>query len=450
MAGIGDIFAEVGAAEAAWRAYRQAETVASQDRFLIFYLSVVKADLLRQQGNTAQARATLTSARPQAGASPFEEAFWSLAAGKVAFTEGRWDEAAEHFRQAASVFEAGEQRVEAFQALMYLGAALHARQDKTGSRDCAHRAFAVAEPVESWHPLAVAVRELRPFLKVLEKDADVGTRVVALLEHLDRFEQRLPTIRRELRAHTTAVAPPSPRLVIRTLGHTSVYRGNRLLTISDWQTQTARDLFFCVLVHPDGLTKEAIGELIWPEANLRRLKLRFKNTLYRVRRAVGSNAIVFDGERYFFNRELDYEYDVERFQEHLQQSRQAATWEERVSALMAAVELYDGPFLPNVDGVWVWPLREQLRQAFLTAVLELAEHHLEAGDLSAALKWCQRALAEDPCLEEAHRLAMRVYAAMGNRAAVVRQFELCRQALLQEVNVPPSPQTEDLFRALTR
>jgi hypothetical protein len=45
---------------------------------------------------------------------------------------------------------------------------------------------------------------------------------------------------------------------------------------------------------------------------------------------------------------------------------------------------------------------------------------------------------------------MRAHAALGNRAAIVRQFESCRQALLNEVNVPPSSQTVTLYETLMR
>jgi DNA-binding SARP family transcriptional activator len=80
----------------------------------------------------------------------------------------------------------------------------------------------------------------------------------------------------------------------------------------------------------------------------------------------------------------------------------------------------------------------------------LAEIHLEASEYRLALDYCQRALTEDSCLEEAHRLAMRAHAALGNRAAVVRQFESCQEALLNEVNFPPSSQTVTLYETLMR
>jgi DNA-binding SARP family transcriptional activator len=89
-----------------------------------------------------------------------------------------------------------------------------------------------------------------------------------------------------------------------------------------------------------------------------------------------------------------------------------------------------------------------MRQTYLDTALYLADLIFQRGESDRALDWCQRVLAEDSCFEEAHRLAMRIYAATGNRAGVARQYSLCRKALHEEVAAPPSPQTEDLYALL--
>ncbi len=55
---------------------------------------------------------------------------------------------------------------------------------------------------------------------------------------------------------------------------------------------------------------------------------------------------------------------------------------------------------------------------------------------------------EDPCHEAAHRLAMRVHAARGNRPEIVQQYERCKQHLQLHLDVIPSPETKTLFKQL--
>jgi DNA-binding SARP family transcriptional activator len=74
--------------------------------------------------------------------------------------------------------------------------------------------------------------------------------------------------------------------------------------------------------------------------------------------------------------------------------------------------------------------------------------YFERNDLTAALEYCQSALDEEPSLEEAHRLAMRIHGARGNRAGVIRQYEQCKLILKKEINASPSPETVSLYEVL--
>jgi len=217
---------------------------------------------------------------------------------------------------------------------------------------------------------------------------------------------------------------------------------------ADWQAQVTRDLFFLLLGDPRGWSKEALGELLWPGATPAQLKLRFKNTVYRLRRTLQQEVILFESETYRFNRALDYEYDVEQFQEQLNQATELTSPKKRIKALQSAWQLYQGDYLPGISTTWVQIERERLRQSFLGAGLQLARLQLEAGQAGQALDVATRLIAADAHLEEAYRIAMQAQAAAGNRPAIARLYEKLAQSLSQEPGSRPSPQTESLYHSL--
>ena len=178
------------------------------------------------------------------------------------------------------------------------------------------------------------------------------------------------------------------------------------------------------------------------------MKLRFKNDLYRLRHALGQDVIIFENNQYSFNRLLDFEYDVENFETHLAKARVAATSEKKITYLGAAAALRQGSYLKDVDATWALAERERLEQACLEALKQLAELNFQSGNLPEALQACQGALIIDSCQEDLHRLAMQLHARMGDRLAVIWQYQACREALRTELDLPISEETELLYQRL--
>jgi ATP/maltotriose-dependent transcriptional regulator MalT/DNA-binding SARP family transcriptional activator len=441
LTSIGDLYADLDALDAALTAYYQAYETARRidDRFLLLYVGLAEAGVARSRGELAQARELIGLAAhlTQQGNSDFEQGLYQLEAGRLALAEGNTLEAIAHLEGAAHRFDNGGQRLEGARVHLYLALAYQEAKDEKVLVDHLKCAFQLAAELESQHPMIVTGREVKGLLNATQSDPMLGRQVSRLLKQIAEFEQNIPTLRRRLRRQASAVPFGSPKLNIQAFGGIQVSVDGKPVGNSDWQGQAARELFFYLLTYPDGLTKEIVGTIIWPESSPSQLKLKFKNAIYRLRQALGTEAVMFDEDRYQFNRTLDYEYDVETFTRKLAQAQAATDRDEQVSTYQAAVGIYKGPYLPEAEGEWAWWERERLRQAHVEAIVRLAQLHLEAGRHATALEYCQLALTEDSCLEEAHRLAMSAHAAMGNRAAVVRQYKRCQQTLEEEVNVPP-------------
>jgi DNA-binding SARP family transcriptional activator len=330
---------------------------------------------------------------------------------------------------------------------------LAAAYEQTGHRDeaCAQIREVLPGGTTSNHVLLVTIRQANPWLKELQADKQIGRHLAGLFEKSQRLTARLPSIRRTLRRHAQSIQVPPASLAIRAFGRPEVSVNGRQLTMSDWRTQSVRDLFFFFLLNQEMVTKEQLWDSLWPDtSDPQILKVRFKNEIYRLRRAAGKNVIVFEEEYYCFNRALDYEYDVEAFDSHILRARKAEDTNTRIAHLQKAVDLATGPYLVDVDADWAVPERERLNQLYLSALEELAQLYLETNQLDLCLRICKAVLEKDPYHEVIYQMEMRAYAALGDRAAVARRYQACRKALKEGLGLAPSSETELIYRDLSK
>jgi DNA-binding SARP family transcriptional activator len=294
----------------------------------------------------------------------------------------------------------------------------------------------------------VASREIEDLLLDEKVPEDIKPKVIALAGEVKALKKRIPRLRQAIRKRGMEISiQRSPKITIQTLGQSRIWLDGASVSVPEWRTQpTVRELFFLLLTNPDGLTKEEIGLILWPDSSQKQLKVQFKNTIYRLRRALGKEIIIFDsiGEIYRFNWALDYEYDVEQFWNEIKQA-QASSGENRIAAYQSAVNIYQGKYLPDGEGYWIEPERERIWQENLKARLSLARSLHLKRDYHGALAHIHKVLSEDQCQEEAHRLAMKAYAAMGNQADLVRQYEECKTTLNSMLGITPSRKTETLY-----
>ena len=274
------------------------------------------------------------------------------------------------------------------------------------------------------------------------------TELDTFLAQLHQFEENLIPTRKTIRRRSEIVQFSTPKMIIRAFGKTQVKIGDHVVILSEWKTQMVRDLFFFILLHPDGVTKEEIGEAFWPDSTIDTLRVRFKNSIYRLRHALGSESISFIDEYYRFNRTLDYDYDVESFSQELLNAQNAINVEDKINHLRQAIGHYRGAYLPSIDYDWTIIQREQYHRNFLTAITELIDLLLKTQQYQSVLHYTDRAIAEDPSYEEAYRSAMIAFSAMGDRPAISRTFEKCRINLQKELDLEPANQTNELYQRL--
>ncbi len=448
---LGDLYRDLRALKEARQAYQRAAEILEKtnDLSLDVYLTLASASLDRIAGDFTRSEKHIHEAQEKAGSSgsKYELNLCQMDLSALEMRMCKGNRLAEKFRKLEEFFIAAGYQLEAYKASIYQVLSSLADPsvdlDETLSNLMGENLY--GNRYQALIQLGLEYKE------ALAGSLAAKPSTAALTQYLNEvtlFEKRLPQLNRVIRRHSSAVEFTNPRLAIRGLGRTQVRIGGRLVTTRDWKTQVVRDLFFFLLAHPEGATKEDIGEAFWPEADRDTIKLRFKNTIYRLRRAVGKDTISFIEDSYRFNRAVDYDYDVETFQLELENSRKAIETDEQIDHLRAGLAVYHGQYLPKIDQEWVEVEREKFHLEFLTAALRLIDLYIRTGKYSSALNLANRALEEDSYNESLHRSAMIAYSALDDRPAVARQFEKCRSILKKELNLDPSPQTVKLYNSL--
>ena len=104
--------------------------------------------------------------------------------------------------------------------------------------------------------------------------------------------------------------------------------------------------------------------------------------------------------------------------------------------------LYRGDLLPSCYEDWLLVERDRLRDAAWTAIETAAD---AATDPSARLVLARSLLSIDPLREVSYQLAMRAYAALGQRAEALRAYHRCVEVLEHELDVDPDDVTLALY-----
>jgi DNA-binding SARP family transcriptional activator len=195
-------------------------------------------------------------------------------------------------------------------------------------------------------------------------------------------------------------------------------------------------------------TRAMLLQTIWPEYDIELAGQSLNSLIYNLRKSLRSALmeqppVLCEDGVYWLNVDAGIYVDVVLFDAHYAEAKRLHRNGDIVGAeteLKQAISLYHGD-LSETGLVETVIERQRLRDKYLDALRYLAEYALQRSDWDAGLDFGHAMLKVDVCLEEAHRVVMRSYAALGRRTQAIRQFELCCDVLKQELNIDPERET---------
>lgn len=206
---------------------------------------------------------------------------------------------------------------------------------------------------------------------------------------------------------------------------------------------TAQRLVALLAVFSRPVARAVVAGTLWPDVTERRAHACLRSALWRVRRP-GVESIEATATHLRLAAGMDIDLP------------QLVTTAERLDAnlpvdhLASLAARFQDDLLPDWYDDWLIVWRERWRQQRLHALEALARRLARGGRFGAAVDAALAAVRVEPLRESAHRTLIEVHCAEGNHGEAMRQYEVFRKLLDDELHLAPSERMTSLVTAMTR
>ena len=193
--------------------------------------------------------------------------------------------------------------------------------------------------------------------------------------------------------------------------------------------------------------RDELAALLWGEMPEADAKNNLRQVLSNLRRLLGNHLSITRRDA-TLNSNASFFLDVANFEAYLPKCADPVIWERAVALyrgdFMAGIFVRDAPRFEE----WMLARRARYRELALYTWHNLTEYYLHHYKYGRAIDSASHLLEIDIWREEAHRQLMRALFYSGQRAAAVRQYEICRRALATGLDTSPSGETTLLYERI--
>lgn len=234
------------------------------------------------------------------------------------------------------------------------------------------------------------------------------------------------------------------------LGSPEIKGNNCFLSIPRRQ---ARALLYRLSSRLEPIPREKLCFLFWPDVPENNARRNLSHLLTHVRRALPNHAMLLtEGDHVWLDPELTWS-DTAVFA----QLETPLLPKLQTQTVLEIVDLYRGPFLAGFSlpgsvefETWITCERQIWERLYLDRLFALVKEWTVKGAYEVAIRYAERYLATNSLSEEVHRHLIALYAANGDRAAALHQFEQCVVVLERELGVRPLPETRATYETVLK
>ncbi len=188
--------------------------------------------------------------------------------------------------------------------------------------------------------------------------------------------------------------------------------------------------------------RDQLTSLLWGSHFDEQARQNFRQALARLRKALGPEVILADDQSVHLAPGA-IASDLAEFQPLAKSSA--------AEDLRRAVTLLDGDFMAGIDlreeawDEWLSNERRRLGNLACDALERLGRMELESGRSGEALRLSEDCIRRDIFREDAHRLAIDAFAALGRKSEAIKHYQHLAERLKHELGTAPEPATTTAY-----
>ncbi len=243
-----------------------------------------------------------------------------------------------------------------------------------------------------------------------------------------------------------------PLLQLNLLGPARIILNNTEITNVNWRFTKSRDLLLYLCHQGQPVEINRVLEDLWPDFPLEKGMNNFYNVLHCLRQIIKRYTpvkLVTYASKICQLLPSFYTTDCNRFISLIN----AGSFDNKdsgrnIQILEEAVAIYQGEYLNQLDYPWIISEREHFKRLYLETLLRLAKFYLQSQDYLKIVKILKPLTIQNPLHEEIFGLLMSAYAKLGDRLAVISQYQKLKSNLVDELGLEPAPEITKLYYKL--
>ena len=247
------------------------------------------------------------------------------------------------------------------------------------------------------------------------------------------------------------------RIHIQTFGKFEIICGGQVVRLerSD-STKTAHLLQFLMTNQGKAFEKSELVQILYREGEVGDPLNNLKVNIFRLRQMLeksglpGEKFILHRKGCYSWNKDIPLDLDLDQFRRLLNHAaRSDLPMADRAALMMAAIDLYNGEFLPGLrDAPWVAEIDAECQQRYLEAVVFVADFYRQTDDFERERAVLRRAAEYFPCEGKLRELQLKGLIEHKMFREAMNLYDEVTSKMMHEIGAVPSDEMIQLHEVL--